>query len=375
MKKLFNTAYCVAKHDFPIRSFIHLCELQTVNGVDLGHTYHNNKAATEFILCISEVELRSIVEKVNGSACFAILIDGSTDVSITEQEIIYVRILEDNKPQNYFLGIVSVCDATANNIKKELIEFLNSIGIVNVEEKLIALGTDGASVNLGAKGGIVALFQKDTPHLVGIHCVAHKLELGILDACKGIGRVGKFQDSMKGILKFYSNSSKRVREIDEIATVLEEASEKFGKWNAVRWIASKHRTMKAIKKNWKATVAHLEHIGSSSSKEEAALAKGHLKNIKSVDFVYFLSMMQDFYSVVAKISCAFQSDLLTLSDTQAEIENILESLGELKDEERSYVKEMKEGPQGDRDLRVRGEHTEVQVGFCDAAGQGCASDH
>ena len=47
-------------------------------------------------------------------------------------------------------------------------------------------GTDGASVNMGCRGGLDVLLKEDIPYLVQIHCVAHKLELGVLDACKGV---------------------------------------------------------------------------------------------------------------------------------------------------------------------------------------------
>ena len=37
---------------------------------------------------------------------------------------------------------------------------------------------------LGGTRGVAALRKQDVPHMVEIHCVAHRLELGILDAMK-----------------------------------------------------------------------------------------------------------------------------------------------------------------------------------------------
>ena len=43
------------------------------------------------------------------------------------------------------------------------------------KEKLISTGTDGSSVMIGRHGGVIALLQFQVPHVVGIHCIAHKL--------------------------------------------------------------------------------------------------------------------------------------------------------------------------------------------------------
>lgn len=41
--------------------------------------------------------------------------------------------------------------------------------------KTVALGADGAAVNLGSKGGVIALLQKDTwDFIVPFHCVPHR---------------------------------------------------------------------------------------------------------------------------------------------------------------------------------------------------------
>lgn len=100
------------------------------------------------------------------------MLDGSTDVSTNEQQIIYARILVDNKPQNRFLGIISLKQSTASNIAEELGLFLTEIGIVDWKNKLVGLGTDGASVNIGVRGGLGVLLQNDIPHLIQVHCVA-----------------------------------------------------------------------------------------------------------------------------------------------------------------------------------------------------------
>ena len=41
---------------------------------------------------------------------------------------------------------------------------------------------NGAAVNLGRRHGMAALLREDVPWLVAIHCLNHRLELGVKNA-------------------------------------------------------------------------------------------------------------------------------------------------------------------------------------------------
>ena len=56
----------------------------------------------------------------------------------------------------------------------------------NWKEKVVALGTDGAAVMVGEVGGVFALLKRDIPHLIKVHCIAHRLELASADTVKAI---------------------------------------------------------------------------------------------------------------------------------------------------------------------------------------------
>jgi hypothetical protein len=49
---------------------------------------------------------------------------------------------------------------------------------------MVKLCVDGAAVNLnlGIRRGVVALLRADMPWLVAIHCLNHRLELGVKNA-------------------------------------------------------------------------------------------------------------------------------------------------------------------------------------------------
>ena len=147
MLKLFRTAYCVIKHNFLLRSFPVLITLQECNGLPLGHAYRNSVAACTFLHSISYVLQNDIVNDLKSADYYSPLLDGSTDVTVHEQEIMYVRILKDGKPHNIFLGLMFLPSGSAEGISSGLHSFFSDMGFLNWKEKLVSLGTEIQSEN------------------------------------------------------------------------------------------------------------------------------------------------------------------------------------------------------------------------------------
>ncbi len=94
LSKLFKTAFYLAQREMPFTEFEELLSLQSVNfDIDLLRIYANDKQAKVFIEYIAKdisTELMSDVKK----GPFAVLCDGGTDSSVMEEEIMYVRYIE-----------------------------------------------------------------------------------------------------------------------------------------------------------------------------------------------------------------------------------------------------------------------------------------
>lgn len=98
----------------------------------------------------------------------------------------------------------------------------------------------------------------------------------------------------------------------------------------MRWISSKTRALTALAKNYPIIVTHLEDVSSQKSGEEAARAKGYLKELKSVKFVAMLHSMIDILSVLADLSKVFQQRDLLVFDVYPQVEAHLLQLEEMK---------------------------------------------
>ena len=73
----------------------------------------------------------------------------------------------------------------------------------------VGLGSDGAWVMFGQKGGVCVLLGKDAPLLTHVHCVAHRLSLTCSDAAKNIQFLKSYKDTLKNLYIHVSGSGIR----------------------------------------------------------------------------------------------------------------------------------------------------------------------
>lgn len=193
------------------------------------------------------------------------------DSSGTEQEAILLRYVHPHthEPVTALAGIENLENSSADDVFASIKSGVLKCGtdLVNPVEnqpKIVCVNMDGAAVNMGAKNGVVKQINDSINNkVIVMHCVAHKLELGILDAVKDVGYLKKFEDELKRICKFYSFSPKRRGELKKLPNILEDLL-MHTEIKAVRWgssINSKSRAFKtAVCQDLHITASHMEEI-------------------------------------------------------------------------------------------------------------------
>ena len=96
MEALFRSAFYLAQKGRPFSDFPDLITLQRANGLEIPITYCNDKEAHVFTHFISFALKKELIKDILKSDYISILSDGSTDSSTQEEEIVYVRYLQDN---------------------------------------------------------------------------------------------------------------------------------------------------------------------------------------------------------------------------------------------------------------------------------------
>ena len=105
-------------------------------------------------------DLQELICKAN---YFSVLSDGSTDLSASEQETIYILFICEGTPVLKYLSIESVKKADAHGLKATLETAFNRFGITRSYDRLVGLNLDGASVNMGKHSGLNVLVRNEAP--------------------------------------------------------------------------------------------------------------------------------------------------------------------------------------------------------------------
>ena len=138
----------------------------------------------------------------------------TTDKGILENEAVCVRSLnEEGVCENRCVALVEVENAHAEGVLAAINSAFETVLIENISDKLIAFTADGASVNTGSRNGVQARLRQDTPHLIDMWRMPHKLELSVSDALKQAKTAATVLDIIEFIYKTYHYSPKSQREI------------------------------------------------------------------------------------------------------------------------------------------------------------------
>ena len=116
LSKMFRTCHAMIIKNRPISDFGWLCELDVMKGLDLGETYRNSEAAKGFIKAIAEHSFQEVSNQVQDSKFVCFIGDGSTDSSVKEQEMWYLRSCKEGVISVNFIGVHAAERADASSI-------------------------------------------------------------------------------------------------------------------------------------------------------------------------------------------------------------------------------------------------------------------
>ena len=183
-----NTVYHVIKNEDPYTDYPKLLKLQTKNIVlQLLKNKTQSSYATDDIGAIlgnfighCNVDLlKKDLDKIN---YFSVLTDGSTDASITEQEAMYILLLNDGVPKAWYFSVESVKNTNAAGIHNSTQTVFNRFGVTKFEDRIVGLNADGTSINMGPLNGLEKIVKDSTPWLQLVHCLNHRVKLSLKDA-------------------------------------------------------------------------------------------------------------------------------------------------------------------------------------------------
>ena len=263
LENLFRTAHALAKKGRPFTDLVWQCDLDEVKGVDVGTNYRNDHQAKTFTEFIAAAVRKNDMKEVRKASFISLISDGTTDVSVTEDEIVYVQFATAGKVKVTLLGVESVELADANGILEAIKTVMTTYTEMSEQQwvqKLVGFGSDGASVMTGRENGVTAKLKEARPELQAVHCFAHRLELAYKDTVKNETLHKKLETLLTGLYTFYHKKALNRSMLKRAFKSINEAPRFPTRISGVQWVAHMHHAMGNLRKCYKAVVVHMEQV-------------------------------------------------------------------------------------------------------------------
>ena len=293
----------LASSKFP--SLINLLKLTGVNCLENLHvganaTYMHHDSFSKMQDAIDQCIHETTVDKLCTCDAYGLIVDESTDISITKKLVLYARVVKDGRVTTLFLKNIEIPDGKAETIMEAINLWVtdNQIGF----QKCVGFGSDGANVMVGRKTGVATRMKAKNPFVVSVHCAAHRLALVSSQAAREVSYMTKFMETLHALYNFFHNSAVRSSKLHSIQDALEEPVRSYKEVFSVRWL-SLYDAIEAVLVTWPSLQTTLENEVATSNNP---LAKGLLHDTSQYVFLATCNFLIDALGVMKKLVKVFQ---------------------------------------------------------------------
>ena len=277
--------------------------------VDKHTTYEHNTSILQFQQSLVDVLDNDMKEKLRSKPKYCLMFDESTDISVKQNLVTYIRFLETDAfgvdcSGTYFLSICDLDRANADTIYRKILELLLEKGLDL--SNLCGLCTDGADVMVGSSSGVSTGYKTAVPGVIATHCIAHRLALSCSGGADCIPYLLKFQEILNSVYKYFHNSPKNMARLSAIQAILNAHSSRFKEVFHTRWLTFEG-SVSALVRNYSSLL-------SVFLEESSAKALSLYKPISTYKFLYVAHFLSDVLEHLAILSQMYQKKNLCFRD-------------------------------------------------------------
>ncbi|XP_052820539.1 zinc finger protein 862-like [Mya arenaria] len=331
---LFRNVHAIVKNNRPLRDYVWMYDLDVKKDLFIGETYRSEKSALPFLSSISDIERQKTTEMVKGVHFLSFLMDGSTDISGDEQEAVFIRIAEKGVAKERFLAIGSPDSTSSQDLYDFTCEIFTSENIDT--DKLVGMGSDGASNMTGKNKGLAALYRHNVnQELVNVHCFAHRLELAFRDVVKTSKLHDKLMTLLIGLHYFYIKQYKNKHGLMESINALNIKGTLPPKVTGTRWMSHFDRGITSLTRTFQAYEAHLSSLSHTNPK-----AEGLYKIMVDKSLICYALSMKEIINPLMRLSLRLQKENSTLAESLLAVSSCLKMLQACKGRTNKAVAEV-----------------------------------
>lgn len=264
---------------------------------------HRTKCSALIKNVLSPCILQDLLEDVDRSY-YSLIIDESTTIDTKKVLCLMIRYFSTKKKKimTTFYRLIEMRSGTSDAITQAILLQLKTDGLTT--EKLIGLGVDGASVNVGRHHSVSTLLREMNAELIVITCICHSLHLAAEEACQTLPRHLDFM--VRETHSWFSHSTKRQIEYAEIHKTLSgKMPSKIAKLSNTRWLV-RLQAVDAILDQWDALKLHFQIT--ESNKERCYTASQLFRMYYTLENKLFLTFLSNSLKGVTAINKLFQSE-------------------------------------------------------------------
>ena len=279
----------------------------------LIHKYNHHRYFWSCMYAISELTMCSVLDAASKSPYYALLCDGSTDITCQNHVMVYIRYL-DMLSFKYVTEFLCCARVSADSSDHHTAIMSGIVEALHLDtSKLVSMCTDGAPTYTGVHNGTVKqLREKYNPFLVGVHCSAHKTALSMNDVASQKGALQDCMDHVDSLLKgahaLFAKSYKRNEEWIAFSKARGVNEFKFPLFSRTRWL-SRFNCLRILTKNLHVLMAFLERYNTVKHDPlywpEAVNYRKRLSSLKSVSLLF---LILDLVTPMHELSLKFQLD-------------------------------------------------------------------
>ena len=338
----FRAVYWLAKENIATMKYasllklLHAEECPSLEALKAGEnaTYESRHAAEEMQDSISTVIKLNIDQKLDATPVLSILCNESTDISVAKKLVVYVRIVTENfEPETHLIQNIEVKDGKAQTITDAIKVHVIDKKKIPAASKIVGFGSDGAIVMTSKKEGVAGKLRRNSPFMLNVHCVAHRLALCSSQAADEIPYMKKHQETLTSIFYHFKKSAVRTSKVMEIQGVLDNPILKYKEIHAVRWFSC-YSALETVFRTWGALVTYFEQDMVKDSK-----SKGYVKTLTEYRFVATTYLLMDVIPILTALCLIFQKDDLDISLVQATVQGTISRLTALLTRKGPYEEE------------------------------------
>lgn len=313
----------IAEHGVPFAQADHLVETikKMFPDCEVARDMTLKKTKTSYVLQEGIAwEERENIATICRERNFSLIIDESTDVSVSQVLAVMVRYYDEKKCRvtDALLDIVEVDDASASGLYKCVKELLESKNIPL--KNIIGFASDNCSTMLGKNNGFQALLKKDVPHVFIIGCVCHSFALCASRACACLP--SWLESLMKDICCYFARSSKRQHDFQLLQEVVQAPKHKMLKLSQTRWL-SRGKVISRILEQWEALKLFFQ---SEAKTDKIDGARQIFSTMNAPGTKHMLVFLNYVLQKVDRMNLEFQSENFRLSTLYSSITDEYRSL-------------------------------------------------